>query len=171
MKVLSCINMIGSEVIPIYSHKETCSDCTCVVTITNDCIASFEEIHNVQVLASKQLSVLVESRERINEVIEGVTPATSLTSTPNNNETPDGSNAGANASNGSLSLESKFASASDDVSKINHDIIDMDALSDSAAEKSVVSNSMSTVEGNEKNESVVNTSVEDSENTAGNEQD
>ena len=67
---------IGNEVIPVYSHKDTCSDCSCVVTITNDCILSFEEIHTVQVLATKQLSLLVEARERIHEILEGVTPGT-----------------------------------------------------------------------------------------------
>lgn len=66
--------MIGKELIPVYPHRDTCTDCTCVVTITNDCIESFEEIHNVQVTATKQLSLLVEARERINEVMEGVLP-------------------------------------------------------------------------------------------------
>jgi len=74
--------IIGDEVIAVYSHADTCSDCTCVVTITNDCIISFEEIHNIQVLATRQQSSLIEVRERINEVIESVTPAATPGSTP-----------------------------------------------------------------------------------------
>lgn len=74
----------GDEVIPVYSHQSTCTDCTCVVAITNDCVISFEEIHAIQSAASKQLANLVEVRERMNEVMEGVA---SVTSTPLADET------------------------------------------------------------------------------------
>lgn len=120
--------LIGDEVIPVYSHQETCSDCTCVVTITNNCIESFEEIHTVQVLATKQLSTLVEVRERINEVIESVTPAGGTPVRDDNGnavDTPDVSDSGS-------AIKSTQDSAA--VSTASSVLADLDAESEATTE-------------------------------------
>jgi hypothetical protein len=55
--------------------------------ITNDCVASFEDIHKIQVSATSQLSLLVEARERMNEVMEGIaTPVATPAGTPQSKE-------------------------------------------------------------------------------------
>lgn len=61
----------NEPLIPFFDHKG-CADCSCVITMTQDCTSAFEEIHNIQVEATKQLSLLVEVRERMHEVMENV---------------------------------------------------------------------------------------------------